>query len=199
MADEARIEQLRQAVEQDPNDELANFSLGSALLEAGRTGDAGPHLQKVIAVNSQNSKAYELLGRVQQAEGLRDLAVETFTNGYRVAHRRGDMKVLEAIAAQLKELDAPIPQVAQKQAAAAATGKAGGFVCRRCGGSGPKLPARPFKGELGDTIAATVCQSCWTEWVGMGTKVINELRLPMYDPKAQEVYDQHMKEFLMID
>jgi Fe-S cluster biosynthesis and repair protein YggX len=30
----------------------------------------------------------------------------------------------------------------------------------------------------------------------MGTKVINELRLPMNDPQAQKIYEQHMVEFL---
>jgi len=29
--------------------------------------------------------------------------------------------------------------------------------------------------------------------------VINELRLPMFDPAAQEQYDKYMKEFLMLD
>ena len=73
-----------------------------------------------------------------------------------------------------------------------------GFSCRRCGGNGPALNERPFKGALGEEILASVCQACWKEWVGMGTKVINELRLPMFDPQAQEVYDKHMKEFLML-
>ncbi len=48
-------------------------------------------------------------------------------------------------------------------------------------------------------MLATVCNTCWQEWVGMGTKVINELRLPMYDPVAQETYDKHMVEFLSLD
>ena len=30
----------------------------------------------------------------------------------------------------------------------------------------------------------------------MGTKVINELRLPLSDPQAQKVWDQHIREFL---
>jgi Fe-S cluster biosynthesis and repair protein YggX len=30
----------------------------------------------------------------------------------------------------------------------------------------------------------------------MGTKVINELRLPLSDPQAQRIFDQHMMEFL---
>ena len=30
----------------------------------------------------------------------------------------------------------------------------------------------------------------------MGTKVINELRLPLGDPKARKAYDDHMVDFL---
>jgi Fe-S cluster biosynthesis and repair protein YggX len=30
----------------------------------------------------------------------------------------------------------------------------------------------------------------------MGTKLINELRLPLSDPKAQKIFDQNMMEFL---
>jgi hypothetical protein len=29
--------------------------------------------------------------------------------------------------------------------------------------------------------------------------VINELRLPLADPQAQKVFDQHMKEFLNLE
>jgi len=74
-----------------------------------------------------------------------------------------------------------------------------GFKCRRCEGPGSPLKQRPFKGPLGEQILASVCQSCWNEWVRMGTRVINELRLPMHDPRAQETYDQHMREFLLLD
>jgi len=198
MANEDRIAQLKKSVDQDPNDEMAQFSLGSALLDAGRAADAGPCFQRVLAVNAQNSKAYELLGRAQVATGHQDLAIQTLTNGYRVAHRKGDLMPLKAMAALLTELGAPVPDLSEKKNSAVGAADAG-FTCRRCGGHGPKLKERPFKGPLGETILATVCQGCWTEWVGMGTKVINELRLPMYDPAAQEQYDKYMKEFLMID
>jgi Fe-S cluster biosynthesis and repair protein YggX len=40
------------------------------------------------------------------------------------------------------------------------------------------------------------CVGRWKEWVAMGTKVINELRLPMNEPEAQKVFDKHMYEFL---
>jgi len=61
------------------------------------------------------------------------------------------------------------------------------------------LKERPFKGELGEKVLASVCADCWNEWIRMGTRVINELRLPLYDPQAQELYDQHLKEFLMLE
>ena len=48
----------------------------------------------------------------------------------------------------------------------------------------------------GKLIFETICADCWREWIGMGTKVINELRLPLNDPRAQKEFDRHMYEFL---
>lgn len=197
MSSDERIRQLQQRVDEDPNDEMANFALGSALLEAGRPQDAGPCFQRVLAVNSQNSKAHELLGEAQMGTGHRSLAIETLTNGYRLAHRKGDLMPMKRMGELLEQLGAPVPTVAEKKAAATG-GVASGFSCRRCGGAGPKLKERPFKGPLGEQVHAEICENCWREWVGMGTKVINELRLPMFDPQAQETYDRHLKEFLML-
>lgn len=200
MADASTIEKLQNAVEQDPNDELACFSLGSALLDTGRAPEAGPLFQRVLAINPQHSKAHELLARVQIQTGHQDLAIDTLKNGYQLAERRGEMVPAKAMAAMLQELGAEIPKIADKKPESAVGVQGdGSFVCRRCGGAGPQLEKAPFRGDLGQTIADTVCQSCWAQWVGQGTKVINELRLPMYDPKAQEVYDRHMKEFLLLD
>ncbi len=200
MANDERIAQMRRLAEQDPNDELAHFSLGGALLDAGRPEDAGPCFQRVLALNHQNSKAHQLLGEAQIGTGHRELAIETLTNGYRLAHRRGDLAPMKRMGELLTDLGAPIPTIAEKKTPAATGGeRTAGFSCRRCGSDGPKLKDRPFKGALGEMIHATVCEGCWREWVGMGTKVINELRLPMFDPQAQEVYDKHMKEFLLIE
>ncbi|HWL95312.1 MAG TPA: Fe(2+)-trafficking protein [Phycisphaerae bacterium] len=198
MADPNRIEQLKRAVEQNPNDELGQFALGSALFDNKEYRDAGPCFQRVLAINSQNSKAYELLASVQKHTDHPELAVQTATNGYRVAQRRGDVMPMKAMESLLKELGAPVPVVAEKSAEKPAS-SGGTATCRRCGTVGSQLPRPPFKGPLGQTIFDSVCQSCWHEWVGQGTKVINELRLPMHDPQAQETYDKHMKEFLLID
>lgn len=201
MTVEERIAQFEKVVAANPQDELAQFSLGSALVEARRFAEAGPCFQRVLALNPNYSPAYTLLGRCQIETGHRDFAVSTLTNGFLVAHKRGDLKPRNEMGDLLRSLGAtvPDPDAAAKQAAARQTGAAGdgSFACSRCGG-GQKMAERPFKGPLGEKILASVCQTCWSEWIKMGTKVINELRLPMFDPKAQEVYDQHMKEFLNV-
>jgi Fe-S cluster biosynthesis and repair protein YggX len=61
---------------------------------------------------------------------------------------------------------------------------------------GTKLASPPFSNAQGREIQARICQGCWREWLAMGTKVINELRLSLVDPEAQRVFDQHMREFL---
>lgn len=195
-----KLTALRQRAEADPNDELAWFSLGNALLDAGESAESAKAMQRVLAINSQNSKAYELLATAQVKAGHTQYAVETLRTGHRIASKRGDIKPRDAMEKMLADLGQPV-------LAAATTGAAGatgitpieGFRCSRCGSPGNKLPARPFKGALGEKVHASVCASCWKEWIGMGTKVINELRLPMYDPQAQELYDKHMKEFLGLE
>jgi Fe-S cluster biosynthesis and repair protein YggX len=80
-----------------------------------------------------------------------------------------------------------------------ATVKDGAFACRRCGEAGRRLAEPPFRGELGIQVQQSVCADCWTQWVAMGTKVINELHLRLSKIEAQNVYDQHMIEFLNLD
>lgn len=52
--------------------------------------------------------------------------------------------------------------------------------------------------EMGQKIYSSICAQCWQDWLGMGIKVINEMRLDLSDEKGQEVYDQYMKEYLGI-
>ena len=66
----------------------------------------------------------------------------------------------------------------------------------RTGRAGRRLPRPPFKTAMGQVIYDNVSAESWKEWIAQGTKVINELRLPMHDPAAGKVYDQHMIDFL---
>ena len=61
------------------------------------------------------------------------------------------------------------------------------------------MATAPFRNAQGQMIQEKICADCWREWIGMGTKVINELRLPLNDPQAQKIYDQHMLEFLNLN
>src|SRR5437016_5711154 len=190
-----RIAQFRKMAEDDPNNELGHFSLGRALLESNQPAEAAKSFQRVIALNPNIAKAYQLLGDAQLATGHRDFAIKTLTEGVQVAHRRGEMMPQNAMSEKLRELGAPVPDFGAAQAKPQEVG-AGQVHCKRCGRVAAKLPGPPFRSDFGKEIFENICTDCWREAIGMGTKVINELRLPMNDPQAHKVWDQHIREFL---
>src|ERR1035437_1872779 len=197
MPDPDRIAQFKAMTEADPTNELGFFSLGRAYVDAGQPKEAIPALQRVIALNSNFSKAYALLGAAQRATGDQAGAIQTLTQGYRIAHDKGDLMPRNDMAMALKEMGAPVPEIKVEELTEEDT-TGGKIKCRRCGRVAPQMPERPFTGELGDQIHGMTCGPCWREWIGQGTKVINELRLNLTEKPAQDVYDQHMKEFLNI-
>ena len=191
-----RIERFQALTQADPTNELGFFSLGRAYMDAGQPAQAVPALQRVIALNSAFSKAYALLGMAQKAAGDTAGAITTLTQGYRIAHDRGDLMPRNDMANLLKELGAPLPEAKVVEDLTPEDSAAGKIKCTRCGRVAPKMPEPPFGGEQGALIHNSVCGPCFREWIGQGTKVINELRLNLTEKPAQEVYDQHMKEFL---
>ena len=193
-ADAARIEQFRKMANDDPSNELGHFSLGRALLDANQPAEAAKSFQRVIALNPNLSKAYQLLAQAQLAQNQKDLAIDTLKNGATVAHRRGDLMPKNDMIVMLKDLGVSMPELeAQKEAISVGEGQ---VQCARCGQVKPKMANPPFSNKQGQLIHNSICGECWREWIGMGTKVINELRLPLSDPQAQRIFDQHMMEFL---
>lgn len=188
-----RIERFRKMAADDPNNELGHFSLGRAYMEAGLFDAAIDSFQRVLSLKPAMSMAYKLIAESLLKRGQRDLAIEQLTKGAAVAHEGGDIMPRNDMVRMLKELGAPAPQFGEVRKQAVGEGE---IDCVRCHQVRPKLARPPFRNELGKEIFEKVCQPCWREWIGMGTKVINELRLPLSDPAAQKVYDQHMKEFL---
>lgn len=206
MNDESQtIEQrFQQMVESDPNNELGHFSLGKVYLEAGRFDDAIPPLSRVLELNPKMSKAYELLGEAYESAGKRDQAIEVVTRGVSTADELGDRKPRDAMAKMLEQWGAAVPafkeEAAQPQADPGATGlKTVGFQCARCSRPDGQLPKPPIRGPLGVAVHAQTCAACWQEWIGMGTKVINELGISLSTPAGQEAYDQYMVEFLQLE
>ena len=187
------IERYRAKAAADPNDEIAHFALGRALLEAGDAAEAAKSFQRVLALNQNISKAYQLLADAQLKTGHRDYAIKTLTEGVNVAHRRGDLMPKNEMTKMLADLGAPVPQFADRSTVAVGEGE---VFCKRHGGPGPRLEKPPFRNDFGKEIYENTCANCWKEAIAFGTKVINELRLPLADPQAQKMWDQHIRDFL---
>ena len=196
MADEQRIEQFRKMAADDPKNELAHFSLGKALLDGGQAQDAVGSFKRAIELNPNLSKVYQLMGQALLKLNERQVAIETYTEGVKVADRRGDLLTKNDMMSTLRELGAPVPET--KPTGPAVAAGVGEVMCKRCGRPGPKLEKPPFRNAFGQDIFDGTCTACWREAIGQGTKVINELRLPMSDPQAQKAWDQHIREFLSL-
>jgi Fe-S cluster biosynthesis and repair protein YggX len=197
MADHAaRIEQFRKMADADPNNELGHFSLGRALLDSGDDAGAIQSFDRVIALNPNLSKVYQLKGSAQLKLEDKAGAIETLTKGAKIASDRGDMMPRNEMIKMLTDLGVELPELA-RQAPEQPVGE-GQVQCQRCGRVNRKLAEPPYRNDYGKTIQEKICADCWREWIGMGTKVINELRLPLSDPQAQKVFAQHEREFLNI-
>src|SRR3954462_11982063 len=196
MADTAsRIEQFRKMANDDPTNELGHFSLGRALLDAGQDAEAVASFDRALEINANLSKAYQLAAQALLKLNQRDRAIARLTEGVKIADARGDVMPRGEMVRMLQDLAAPVPELASAKQAAAPIGE-GEVKCRRCGKVKAKMPAPPFRNAFGKEVYENICADCWRDAIGQGTKVINELRLPMNDPQASKVWDQHIREFL---
>lgn len=192
-ADEARIVQFRKMATDDPSNDLAHLSLGRELMTAGRYDQAIESLRRTLEINDRLSKAYQLLGEALLKLGRQPEAATVLKRGVQVAAERGDRMPQEAMTNLLRDMGEDVPRVEQARQVQVGEGQ---VLDARTGEVGPRLRKPPFRNLLGQVIYDNVSADSWREWIGMGTKVINELRLPLADPRAQEVYDQHLVDFL---
>lgn len=193
-----RIAQFEAMVrpEADPNNDMAWFSLGGAYAQANRHADAARAYLRCVEINPDMSKAYQLAGAALIEVGDKAKAGEVLTKGYEVAAKKGDFMPRKAMGELLITLGLPVPEVAETKRAAAPGGV---FMCKRTGRPGTKLDKAPFRGSVGEWIAANISAETWRDWIGQGTKVINEMRLDLSRDQDADVYDQHMREYLGID
>jgi Fe-S cluster biosynthesis and repair protein YggX len=196
-ANSERIEQFRKMAEADPTNEIGHFSLGRELLAAGDLDGAVQSLRRVIELNPNISKAYQMIGTALKQQGNLPGAVEIWTKGVTTADSRGELMPRNEMIQLLKDAGAAVPELLNKQTVQ--TVSDGEVLCKRCGKISKKLAKPPFKNAFGKAVFDQICTDCWREAIGLGTKVINELRLPLADPQAQKVWDQHIKEFLNIE
>ena len=69
-------------------------------------------------------------------------------------------------------------------------------ACVRCGQTKPALERPPYADAMGREIAEKICADCWDECKQMQVMVINENRLDLSDPRAQEILERSTREFL---
>lgn len=213
-----RIAQFQNMAQADPENEMAHFSLAKALAEAGRHAEAGASYERCTELAPQMSKAYQLAAESLIKIGQTDRAVQLLTRGFTIAGERGDLMPKNAMGDLLKSLGKPVPEVAARKGGGGGGGDVsllgggvldtkkydgpippGAFVCQRTGRPGTKLARQPFKGAIGQWIHENISKETFDQWIGQGTKVINELRLDLSREQDEATYDQHMREYLGID
>ncbi len=192
---EDRIAQFEKMCREDPENDMAHFSLAGAYNQAGRFADAAREYTRCFELNPGFSKAYQLAGAALMATQDTEGAKRVLLDGYHVASTKGDLMPKKAIVELLTQLGEPLPQVESAGPAA----PAGSFVCQVTGRAGTQMARAPFKGPVGEWIRENVANETFQAWIAQGTKVINELRLDLSRDEDAETYDRHMREYLGID
>jgi Fe-S cluster biosynthesis and repair protein YggX len=195
-----RIAQFQKMAGDDPDNDMAHFSLGTAYDQSGRHADAAKSFARCIELNEGMSKAYQLAGAALIACDEADEAARTLERGFVVAAEQGDMMPRNEIGDLLRSIGREPPELsAETRAAADQLAASGAFTCARTGRAGTQLPEPPMRGAVGKWIYENISTETWRDWIGQGTKVINELRLDFSREEDQQVFDEQMCEFLGID
>ena len=190
-----RISRFEALVAEEPDNDMAIFSLAGAYNQAGRYSDAAETYKKAIGVNPGLSKAYQLAGAAYMADQKTEEAAAVLTEGFKVAAERGDRMPQQAMGDLLDTLGVAHPEVAKPKAETNAA-PPGTFVCGVTGKPGTKLPKPPFRGKLGEWIQNRASKETFDEWIGLGTKIINELKLDLSRDEHDAVYDYAMRKYL---
>jgi Fe-S cluster biosynthesis and repair protein YggX len=59
----------------------------------------------------------------------------------------------------------------------------------------PGLPRPPYPGALGQRIYEQVSAQAWQQWLRHQTRLINEYRLSVIEPKARKFLEAEMEKF----
>lgn len=193
---QTRIEQFQKMAAENPDDELGHFRLGQLYAEAGEHEKALASFTRTLAISPHFSKVYQLQGQALVALGRVPEAIETWTNGWKIADERGDKMPRDEMAKLLRQNGAPIPEPVR----VVEEGPDTGFRCQRptclAGRGAKQLPKPPLPDAIHERIYREICADCWTDWFrNYSVKVINELRLDLSSEYGQEEYDKYMFDF----
>lgn len=105
------IGRFQAMLESGQDSAMLRLSLANALVAAGRSAEAIPHLERALDQDPDYSAAWKLLGKTLLAAGETRRALETCERGIVVARDKGDLqaaKEMEVFARRARrELDPP--------------------------------------------------------------------------------------------
>lgn len=101
----SRMGMFEQVLEIDSEDLLANYGMGSCLLDLDEPGRALEYLRKAIEIKPNHTVAYLDLGRALLALDKRNEAADAWSRGVEVAAKRGDMEPLKKMQAHLAAVE----------------------------------------------------------------------------------------------
>ena len=191
-----RISQWERMTQEDPDNAMGWFSLGNAYRDGQRLEESARSLRKAIELDEGFSRAYQILAQVLISEDANDQAAPILTKGFVIAAEKGDIMPMKAMESLMEKIGVDVPEI--KKVEEPIDLDADMILDRRTGKPGPKLAGAPMKGPIGEFILEHYSQPTWNEWIGQGTKVINELRLDFSNVKHQDTYEQYMLEWLGI-
>ncbi len=99
-----RIEQLKEILEQDPNNTLTRYALGMEYSGAGDTDAAVETFRELIKVNPDYANAYFMAAQALQAAERTDEAKQWLTDGIAAARRSNNKHAESEMQAMLDEL-----------------------------------------------------------------------------------------------
>lgn len=89
---QSRIDVFKQMAEQQPDDVMVWYGLGSEYFKLEQWAEAATALQRVITLNKDYTAAYQLLGSALLNQGEREEARRVWTEGIATASRTGAWK-----------------------------------------------------------------------------------------------------------
>lgn len=102
------VDRLRALCDTPRDGALLRFSLGNALLAAGRAGEAVFELKRATGFDPDYSAAWKLLGRALVEAGDRLQARSAWNEGIAAATRAGDVQARREMEVFLRRLDRQI-------------------------------------------------------------------------------------------
>lgn len=102
---EERIAQLKELLEDDPEDADLYFLLGKALLDGKRAAEAAERLAEAAARNPDHAAIRRFWGEALRDSGDAGQAVRVWREGIDIAERTGDLQAGREMNALLRKLE----------------------------------------------------------------------------------------------